>query len=246
MKRWISWLTVLGIILSLAGCGQNIKTTSNEKLPKNEVAFTWWSDRFKSFGEYNYTGINEKQAMEDLKNRFQVELLPSFEIGRDIIKSGFLIDGASQEPEEFSFVASKSELGFTSQVKFKNKENQYTSYGTVTAKYQYLENLNKVKLSSQRIEIYNSTANGNYNGNDLADTLKQLGSLLQLDDLDKLLMDFNKETADQGNIKGKDIVIYEDFHEGQKKRSFGKSMGVTYNEFGVLEKIYAITIDYRI
>ncbi|MBM7687453.1 hypothetical protein BCR24_07430 [Enterococcus ureilyticus] len=246
MKRWTIWLFLVTIGFSLAGCTQKTQSTANEQLPKNEAAFTWWSDRSKPFGEYNYTVMDEKQAQDDLENKFHVVLLPSFDKARELIKTDFLLDDVVEEPEEFTINATKRELRFSSQIKFKNLQGQYSSYGTVTAKYDYLEDQKKVRLSNQRIELYNATANEKYNGKNLDDTLKKLGTLLELDDLEQLLKNFKKETADQEKRKGKDIVIYEDFHEGQKKHLFGKSFGVEYNEFGVLEKIYGLTMDYRV
>ncbi|MCB5954978.1 hypothetical protein [Enterococcus sp. CWB-B31] len=231
--------------LVISGCSQTPVSTADKTLPENETAFTWWADRSEPFGNYEYAVTNESEALTALADKFELELLPSFDKAREIMIEDFLIEGTEQEAEEFSFNAYNSTLTFSSKIKFKNEE-KYTSYGTVAAKYQYIETLGKVKLASQKIDIYNDLSDEKFYGADLNHTLRQLGELMELKELDRLLEEFAIQTADTGTLKGKDIVIYEDYQEGQKARLFGKSFGVKYDIEGTLEKIYAYTMDYRL
>lgn len=233
-------------ILLLSACSQSAKSTVDEPLAENEAVFTWWEERSHAFGSYEYTISDEAKAVSDLEDKFALQLLPSFDSFRSLIKTDFLIDGVTQEPEEFSLYSSDSELNFASLIKFKDQQGQFLSYGTITVQYKYIERIKKVKLYSQRMEIYNATADNRYNGKDLAKTLTAIGEILELKDLAQLLKEFSESTAAPEKLAGQDIVIYEDYQKGKQNQLFGKSFGVTYNENGILEKIYVVTYDYRI
>lgn len=246
MKRLMILSTLTLLIVSLGACSQTEKSTVDEPLAENEEVFTWWGDRSQVFSDNEYTVNDEAKAISDLENNFDLQLLPSFSVFRSLIKEDFLIDDVVLEPEEFSIYSSGSELNFASLIKFKDQQGQYLSYGTVAVQYKYIEKIKKVKLYSQRMEIYNATADNLYHGKDLLKTLTSIGEALGLENLEQLIETFSESTADVDALAAKDIVIYEDYQKGKQNRLFGKSFGVTYNENGILEKIYVVTYDYRV
>ena len=244
MKRWMPVL-VFAVTLSLLGaCGQ--QSTVDEELPKDQAIFTWWGERTTQFPDYEYTVTDEEEALNTLTQEVGLQLLPSFDEARDLIKRDFLIEGTAQEPEEFVSHSKKYEFHFASMIKFKTPEGVYLSYGVVNEDYRYIERLGKVKLYKQKIEVYNATENQTYNGRSLEATLVSLGQLLKLEEPEQLVADFMERTNDPEKLKGQDVFIYDTLEEAADERLFGIRFGVEYNEEGVLKMIYAYTVDNRI
>lgn len=75
MQKWLL-TSLISLIMLLTGCASS--STAETKLAENEQAFTWWQDRATEFGSYDYQ-TTEEDAFKDLKERFEVSLLPSFE-----------------------------------------------------------------------------------------------------------------------------------------------------------------------
>lgn len=244
MRKWIIGAAAISFLVVVSGCAdQTTQSTFDETLSEEEAGFTWRKERSQDFGDYDYIVKDEAEAVEDLTDKFQLEKPPLFDDWRDLIKTEMKVDSAVQEPEEFTFNASGRELRFISKIKFKNGEN-YSSYGTVTARFQYLEELEQTILYSQRLDIYNSVAENTFNGKNLDAVLKKIGELLKLENLDELLETFKEATKEQEDLKGQKMIIYETPQEDETLL-FGKIFGVNYDENGVLYQIYAATIDYR-
>ncbi|MEI5990819.1 hypothetical protein A5881_002324 [Enterococcus termitis] len=245
MKRVSKGLLLLSLMLFLAGCSAKKASTVEEKLPKSDESFIWWSERSKQFGSYDYMLKNEQEAFTDLKNKFDLEVVPVFNDTRQIIKEDFLIPDVAQEPEEFSLLAKGTEFSFSSLIKFKDTTGQYSSYGRVTAKYQYLKELDKVKLQSNSVEIFNSVATEGFKGKDLEETLNKLGASLKLEDMDDLLKKFKEATADPEKLKKEEVIIYNHTEMAQKTAIFNKKLSVFYNEDSKLSEIYMTITDLR-
>lgn len=242
MKRWLL-ISLIGLSMLLTGCTGSA-STAEKKLAENEQAFTWWADRTKEFGSYDYQ-VTEEEAFKDLEERFEVSLLPSFEKAQKIIDTAFLKNGRSAKPRDYFFYASNKGLIVTNILRFKGEDQGTTSYGKIVETYDYLPELKKVKVASQRIELHNETVNNQYNGNDLMTTLTELGTLLEIDDFSKYLDTFKETVKEPEALGNKDIVIYENYKAGKKAGTFGKLLGVKYAETGVVSQIYAVTYDYR-
>lgn len=241
MKNWLL-LSIIALTLLVTGCTGS--STAEKELPEDEQTLTWWEARTKDFGSYDYQAT-EEEAQQDLNERFDVELLPSFEQAQTIIEETFSTANRTVAPKDYYFYASNDELIVTNIIRFKGDDPGATSYGRIIESYNYLAELKKVKVASQRVELYNETLSNKYNGKELSATLTELGSLLKIDKFSDYLDTFKKETNDPSVLGKKDIVIYEDYKEGKKADTFGKLLGVKYDEAGIVAQIYAVTYDYR-
>lgn len=240
MKNGTSLTLLVSLLFLFSGCSQPAKVSQADQ------SFVWQTKQTRAFDSYDYNTTKKAEAMADLTDKLKLRLLPSFEQATEAIQKELAVEGVIQEPEEFVIRSEAKEVHFSSLIKFRNKQGDYLSYGTVTTSYHYLEDLETVKLSTQRITIYNATGDGQYHGHSLLGILDRLGHLLKVDTLENKLEKFIQETRNPETLKGRDLVIYEDFKEKKQAKGIGKSFGVQYNEQGVLEKIYAYTINYTV
>ncbi|MHC5228826.1 hypothetical protein ACYSNW_11155 [Enterococcus sp. LJL99] len=244
-KKINKCLFIIFSLFVITACTNKNKSTATVQVDSKDKQFVWWKDRDHVFGEYNYSTTDESEAKEDLKNIFQVETLPFFDKGRKLVREALLIENVTEQPEVYKFNSDKNTLQYLSVIGFKNTEGKYLSYGTVTENYEFIKDLNKVKISSQRIELVNSTKYKQYNGKDLEETLRQLANLLELEDIDELMQRFEQQTKDKENLSKKSIIIYDSADKAKANKTFGKTLLVEYNEEGILASISAITADFR-
>lgn len=245
MKNIFKCLFIALSLFVITACSTKNNSTATVQVDSKDKQFVWWKDRDQVFREYNYSTSDESEAKADLKDIFQVEILPFFDKGRKLIREALLTDEVEEQPEVYKFDSDKNTLQYLSLIGFKNPEGKYLSYGTVTENYEFIKELNKVKISSQRIELVNSTKYKQYNGKNLEDTLRQLATLLELEDIDELMVQFNDQTKDKESLNKKSVVIYDSADKAKANKTFGKSLLVEYNEEGILATISAITADFR-
>lgn len=245
MKKIIKYLLVVLVFFIITACSNKNNSTATVQVDPKDKQFVWWKDRDHVFGEYNYSTSDESEAKEDLKNIFQVETRPFFDQGRKIVREALLTNEVEEQPEVYKFNSDKNTLQYISLIGFKNSEEKYLSYGIITENYEYMQDLSKVKISSQRIELVNSIKYQRYNGKNLEDTLRQLATLLELEDIDELMVQFKEQTKDKENLIKKSIIIYDSADKAKATKTFGKTLLVEYNEEGILANISAITADFR-
>ncbi|MBL1224923.1 hypothetical protein [Enterococcus sp. BWR-S5] len=231
MKKYSKWLLVLPLLL-FSGCQQENKDKETEKLSEAESAFVWQADQEKKFGGYDYT-VSEDELEGELKDRFNVELLPSYFEFEKVYQDDFSIDGVELKDSDYQVNASENTLTVSREIGYA-KDDELVSLGTAKATYGYMEGSKKVKLASEEIQILNWTGDGEFHGKSLEDTLKKLAEILQLEDVDQLIADFNEKVADEEAIKGEIVPIYAD----EETAPIRKNFTVEYTTDGVLEGIY--------
>lgn len=238
MKKYAKWLLIVPLLL-FSGCQQSNDEKETEELSKADSAFTWQKDQERKFGSYNYQ-ISRDELEDDLKDRFGIELLPSYFELEEVYQEGFSVEGLKEKDSDYQVSTSDLQLTVMRENGFSN-ENEYVSLGTSKAVYEFLSSKKQVKLSSQEIEILNWTGDKAFHGKSLEDTLKRLAEILQLDDVDQLITGFNEKIADEEAIKGEAVYVYQD----EESAALRKILLVEYSSDGVVERILARTSDNR-
>lgn len=236
------------IVLFLSGCQSTDQTREAErKLSKAESTFTWSKDRERVFGKYDYN-TSKEEALSDIKEKFDIELLPAFDKEEALLIEELQTEEIEQEKDWYVINATGSNLSVTSIVGMKNDEEEgsYLIYGKITAQYKYLENSKKIVLVSQKVEVVNDSRENTYHGKNLSKFLSQIGEVLEINDLEQSLADFEEVTRKPEDLKSRTVSIYDDIEKSQKNKGVGKSFGVKYDSNGILTQIYANTVDYGV
>lgn len=246
MKK-INYLLLTGLVIILGGC-QNTSGTkelAKQKIDGADAAFTVWLDRSTRFSKYDYTLTDEKEALSDITEKLALETTTIFDSGRTLIKEEMLTDSVTQNPEKFIIFSDATQANVTSQIEFVDEQGNYLSYGTVSQKYQYLEEIEKVKLKEQELIIYNATIDGSFKGKNLEQTLQAIVELFKIDKVDERIQTFLKETYDKETLKGQTKYLYNSAIENGENQPIEKIVGAEYNNKGSLSCIYARVVDYR-
>ncbi|EOH98234.1 hypothetical protein UAW_01415 [Enterococcus haemoperoxidus ATCC BAA-382] len=237
-------------LLFLTACNgiteQQPASTANHKLDKSEQKFAWWEDRKTPFGDFEYRKISEKEAQELMDKKFKVTIPDNINAAKKLIAEDLAIEGSEKEADTYSIYSSENTLAFSCFVKYKNKAGKYLSYGEINLTYNYIPIQKKVKLSSEKLVIYNASDEGIFHGGNAITTLKNMGSWLDLADQDKLVKKFEEESKAKESLINQEIILYRNLDEAKEKRLFGKSFGVKYGANGIITEIYAVARDYRI
>lgn len=238
MKKYGKWLLILPLLL-FSGCQQadKEKETETESLSKADAAFVWQSDQEKKFGDFDYM-VTHDEVEDELKDRFKVELLPSFFELEEAFQSGFSVDGATEKGTDYQIVSSDYQLIVARENGF-SKGDELVSLGTVKATYEFMSSSQKVKLASQEMEILNWTGDGKFQGKSLEDTVKKLAEILQLENVDQLVADFKEKVADEEAIKGEIVAVYKDAEDAP----VAKTLTVQYTDAGVVERVFVKTVN---
>lgn len=238
MKKYSKWFLILPLLL-FSGCQPSNDEKQTEELSKADSAFTWQKDQERKFGSYNYQ-LSRDELEDDLKDRFGIELLPSFFELEEAYQDGFSVEGLTEKESDYQVAASDLQLTVMRENGFSNEE-EYVSLGTSKAVYEFSSSKKQVKLSSQEIEILNWTGDNTFHGKSLEDSLTRLAEILQLDDVDQLMTAFNEKIADEEAIKGEAVYVYQD----EEDAALRKILLVEYSSDAVVERIYARTSDNR-
>lgn len=244
MNKYVHCLLLLFMIGLISGCEkQNVVDVT---LSKTDEALTFWTSYSKRFNKYDYTLENEKEATNDIKEKLAVQTSPFFDSARDLIKNEMKTDKVTQNPEKFIIQSSVFQANIISQIEFADKQGNYLSYGTVSQEFVYLEDLQKVKLKEQQVEIYNATIDDTFQGKNLDNVLSELAKQLNLENSDEIVENFHQESSDKESLSQKTIVLYNDLAESDEAQTLGKLLCVEYNSIGRLYRIYALLRDNRL
>ncbi|MCB5952510.1 hypothetical protein LI951_10575 [Enterococcus sp. BWT-B8] len=244
MKHWLSIVVIGWVSLGLSGCTSN-PSTAEVSLPKEEAAFTWWGDQTRAFGSYNYAD-SEETIKTELTDKFGLSVLPSFDALRASIEEEFAREGVESELGELQLSTTDKQLKLSVTDTFSNSEGTYVAYGTVTAVYQYLPELKKVKLSGQKIDIFNWTGEKSYQGKEFLTLIRQLGEILQIQDLDQRMREFEATVKTPEEMANQSVTLYADYLKGKEAKTFGKGLIVEFDSTGYPYKISGATYDYRV
>ncbi|ALS01893.1 hypothetical protein ATZ33_11030 [Enterococcus silesiacus] len=249
MKQAKIVLVLLPLVFLTACNGsaeQQPASTANHKLDKSEQKFAWWGDRKTPFGDFEYGNISEQEAQELMEKKFEVTIPENIDSAKKLITKDLAVEGSEKEPDSYSLFTSENTLEFSCFVKYKSKAGKYLSYGEIKLTYNYIPIQKKVKLSSEKLVIYNAPDEGVFHGQDVIATLKNMSSWLDLTDQDKVVKKFEEETKAKESLENQEIILYRNLDEAKEKRLFGKSFGVKYGTNGIISEMYAVARDYRI
>ncbi|MGX7265067.1 hypothetical protein [Enterococcus crotali] len=243
MKKKLILLLLITTTL-MSACAMDKEKKSS--LTANEEKFTWWVDRDKAFGNFEYPAISEKEAMELMKNKFNLKIPDFFSEAKKIAEKTLVSDGTELDVGVYSIFVTGDEVLFSGMIRMKDSSGHYLSYAKIELKYQYIDIQKKVKLQSQSLSFYNLSNDNTFNERELIQCLKNLSDLLELKDQEKLLTKFNEDTKDSTKLVGKEVSVYRTLDDAYKKNTFGKNLIVTYNQEGNVKIIDAVISDYRL
>lgn len=242
MKKYVHCL-LLFVVCLISGCNkQNIAEVT---LSQTDEVLTFWDNRSERLNKYDYILDNETEAMNDIKDKLAVKTSPFFDSAREMIKSEMKTEKVTQNPEKFIIQSNDFQANVISQIEFVDNQGNYLSYGVVSQEYVYSENLQKIWLKEQVIEIYNATIDDSFQGRNLENVLSELTKQLNLENTAEMLDNFNQEASDKESLPGKTIVLYNNLDESAEEQTLGKLLCVEYNSIGRLSRIYGLIRDNR-
>lgn len=239
-KRIKAGMTV-ALLFLLSGCQQE-KSTMEEEVPKEVAAFTWAADRTKHFGEDDYP-LEAETLESELSDRFQVELLPLYHELEAVVQEDFSIPETTKTLDETRIKSLENELMVLRSIGFSKEDSEEeVLIGNLTVTYKYYPSLEKVKVTSHRLQIENWTGDETFYGQSMEKTVRRLGEILKVEDLDEKMADFEKAIAEEDERAGQTISLYK---EEAADHLFTRSIAVEFDEAGVAQKIYAFATDRR-
>lgn len=243
MKKKIILLLLITATL-MSACTMNKETKSS--LANNEEKFTWWSDRDKAFGNFEYPTISEEEAMKLMKNKFKLKIPDFFSKAKKMTEKNLVIANAQLDKGVYSIFATGDEVLLSGMIRVKDSLGNDLSYAKIELKYQYIDIQKKVKLQNQSVSFYNLSKDNVFRERELIQCIENFSGLLELKDQEKLLSKFNEETKDNAKLIGKEVSLYRTLDDAYRKNTFGKNLIVTYDEAGNVKIIDAVISDYRL
>lgn len=236
------------VSLLLVACHQTDKkpkSTANELLPANEQKFTWWHERDKPFGSFEYQQLAKDEAEKLMLDKFKLEIPATYPSAQQVVQKNLATDRARKQAVNYTLYSTENELKLSEIETFSEGSDALLSYSEINFIYQYIPIQKNVKLESQSIIIHINTANNQYNDSSTKQLIESLANWLELDDQEIILKKFEEATKDPQQLKHKEVPVFRNFDEAKTKRLFGKGLTVKYNGEGVLSEVYAVAKDYR-
>lgn len=243
MKKYIKIILFLGILLIVTGCSKQ-KSTINEKLPKEDAAFTWLGERTKNFGSSNYP-VELSEINKVMKEKYQIKFSSLINDSNELVNKEFSGNDIDIN-DSFEIVASEEKLLFSGNKLFEDQQNNILARVKISVDYIYMPDIKKAKLSNQDIEIRTAIKDKKYPGKDFNAFIKPVIEMMKLPESDKAYKLFEeKVNGDKEVIAGQTIKLYDSRDEGKQEGTFGKYLLVQFDGDGIPMNIFLGTSDYR-
>ncbi|WP_265459248.1 hypothetical protein [Enterococcus sp. HY326] len=227
-------------LVILGGCSS--ASAELKELPEKQEALTLWTNRSSEFGNSNYSAP-EGEAITDLKERFGVELSPSFTELAKLATNEMTKDGYTIPEPEYTIASSTTSLNVRDRILAYNGEN-IMIYTDITEAYSYLKNSEKVKVYSEVFEMSFWTGEGEYLGKDFSELVKNIGELLAIPE--KELTEGLEKIDNSAEYANQLIEVYDSVEAAEKNGSFGQQLVIDLGDDGIPAKITASWFDYRV
>ncbi|MEI5994267.1 hypothetical protein [Candidatus Enterococcus mansonii] len=243
MEKYLKLTLLLGIAFLLVGCSKE-KSTATVDLPKEDAAFTWWADRNRNFGTSNYP-VELSEINKIMEDKYQIEFTPLIAQSNAIITKEF--SGENKNITNFFELKAKGEsLLFAGNTLFEDQQKNIVTRIKTVVEYNYMADLQKVKLANQEVEIRTVIKDKKYQGNDFDSFIKQVIKMMELPDSDKVFELFEKKlNGNKEAIAGQTIKLYDSREEGAQERTFSKYLLVQFDGDAIPMNIFLGTTDYR-
>ncbi|MEI5993536.1 hypothetical protein [Candidatus Enterococcus mansonii] len=229
-------LTTVLVVLLLSGCSSQ---KEERMLSGVEQTFVYEKTREKPFGELEYMNISEKEALELMKDKFDVAVPDVFDTYKKLGSEQMESEKMPLVSTNYSVYSQGDELYFYGEKAYGEKADPLL-YDTIEFKYNFDRVKKKVVLTNMWISIYNlPMEDGGYRGKNLQQTLELLGSYLQIDD-EENFSNFEKvANVPMKNRKNKTIPFFDNRQTAEQEKGLRRAVLVKYGEDGSLVKIMA-------
>ncbi|WP_348921057.1 hypothetical protein [Enterococcus rotai] len=238
MKKKILLLALM--LLTLSGCAE---ANGHDTLNKVDKGLVWQEAREKPFGKYDYGKLDEKNFNSLLKEKFKVEIPAYYKDVKINFEKEFVTEQVKLDHSEY-FLASEGETLHLRIVSQYNKGDEAVLYTTTKFEYLFDREKKRATLRNQSITMQNTSEDGKFPKEDIDQLILTMGQAINAQRLESKLEEFNKlEEKEEGKIKNKVLVIYDNSDMAREKNELQKVVSVKYGSEGVLREIYFFIVD---
>lgn len=238
-KEQLLRLVILVALLSIAGCCKADRYASFSKM---DQTLSWFNERNRSFGDADYSTINEEEdAFRILREKYKVEIPSYYERTKKMLGKELTSNSVQRGTTKYAVFSRDKELEFRTIYPFYRGE-ELQVFSEVVLTYSYSVDQKQAYLKSQVVTVKISPVKGNLPNNNLKELLEAIGKNMKIPE--------NQITSGiagyEKKVKETEMPITDDYlpivsNAGglDKETEFLKEIAAVYDEAGTFRELYA-------
>lgn len=244
MKKRIIYLVgcMLSIFLLVACKQEAVKSNS----ANNTNPLVWHKQREKRFGVYDYPSLTKKEAIDLLKNKFQLQLPKMIKQAENMFENEIVTNEVVADKIEYSVFVTEEQVQVRGYYPF-NRGNELAVFAYLDFVYTYDIDKKMVRLKSQSFSMSNYGEEAIYPKDNFNQLVKSTSDLIEVqkNEFDHAEKNFTKNYGEvDQRPNAEKIIFYSNDEEMQDKKGISQSIRIGFNDKREMREIYAALVDY--
>ncbi|MCA5011843.1 MULTISPECIES: hypothetical protein [unclassified Enterococcus] len=240
-KNYLFILALFICLLLAAGC-----SGKNNAAEVEHQQLIWQKQREKPFGTFDYPEISEDEALDLLKNKFEVKVPEIIPQTKKLFDEKIITTNLEAKKVEYSLYASGNDLLVRGYYPV-YKGEELIVFALIDLKYSFDKEQKEVRLASQSLALSNYGKEEAYPKDNFNELLLEVAQNIDIskDTADLAIQNFEKDYKEvDKRPASKTVVVYGNDEEAEEKKLVSQTLRVGFNDKREFREIHAAIIDY--
>ncbi|GGC78365.1 hypothetical protein GCM10011573_05070 [Enterococcus wangshanyuanii] len=240
-RNYLFLLALFICLLPVSGC-----SGKNNAAKVEHQQLIWHEQQEKPFGTFDYPEISEDEALDLLKNKFEVKIPAIIQQTKKLFDEQIITADLEIKKAEYSLYASGNDLLVRGYYPvFKGEE--LVVFALVDLKYSFDKEQKEVRLVSQSLALSNYGQEEAFPKDNFDELLLEVAQIIDIskDTADLAIQNFEKDYKEvDKRPASKTVVVYGNDEEAEEKKLVSQTLRVGFNEKREFREIHAAIVDY--